>query len=1235
MTCRHALRRRNLTFGFGLALTGVTAFALAQDTVPAPVPPFAFPAAPAAQPVQTAPQRTEPTRIGPDGKPHPLPEGYMTAINPLQFANPPAPQEGKVMNADAVKQGQPFVPQFGSKGETPGIAYRGGFFLPPQNERVQPALVRTAQARTRQRDAIAGSPAPSVYALLLLDENLTDALASQLTNAGVELLGHYPINAVRVRIPADALQAVAALPGVRWIGQPTRAQKFAPEMQAAVAQRAALLTAVQTVPVFVHLFGPDANGEQQAALQALGATLHVVDTGLNLMQVEIPLASLDAAANLDAVLYIEPVPEMHPLDAQSMSSINADMLWGSYFPANNNAATQVKMGIVDTGSYVYHTDFSGIFGGSTGYNFISGENWYDDLQGHGTFCSGLVMGEGRGNAMYRGVASGLVSHGDPNNNPDWLVAQVFDKNKNTQNSSDYKGLQAMNGEFNAALKRQVFNASFGGFALNLTGTDAYCIKVDQMFQNNVLAVVAAGNNGYSASGGTINTPGVAKGALTVGAVVDDDVFGATTDTMASYSSRGATGDGRVKPDVVAPGSYIDSTRTQTGSGYSYNGTGTSFAAPHVTGIAASLMGHYNLNAWQTKAAIIAGAIDLGLGSTNQGRGKVDAMTANYAIDGGWKQIFGNTIGGTGSVQYADFSLGHAVANLRIVLTYPDTPPAGGASVAIVNDLDLGLQVGGLTTDWSGSYFSSSSRDTVEVINVPNAAAGNYRIKVHSYRVTGSQAWAVAWATTDTPPAANVTTTLNVPYAVSTNTSFLVDAYAANHSYVATGVAGEIYPPSGFTINTLYAYRNGPSGTEYFAFANPDSGAAGHYIPSHMDMGNIANGYSRHLAWSLKTGSAEGYQPVTFYAFPSNGNNAHSSANVLVDGTAPVFGTAVINHWSEGLQADVTLPVSDALSGLAVSTAYYRASKDGGNTWFVNWTHTSSTGSNKTTAAQTITAPGIAFGQNDATNNLVQFYIEDMAGNYVYSPMISAATGTLTDFALAVHTIAAPDGLSATVTLSDPAPAGGAVVALTTDNATAVGIPATVTIPEGTTSVAFALTTSDPGMDTTVNLTAAYGGATVSQTLLVRTAVNCDGVVTLDSIVDAAQSITFAFIPTDGSATVTMTQTLAANGAYHLTGVPAKTYTLRVKGAKWLAETVSVDATAGDVTGADVFLPGGDANDDNVVDIADFGTLVNAYNGIKGVSGSNYDAAADFNCDGFCDIADFGILVNNYNRSGAP
>ena len=81
--------------------------------------------------------------------------------------------------------------------------------------------------------------------------------------------------------------------------------------------------------------------------------------------------------------------------------------------------------------------------------------------------------------------------------------------------------------------------------------------------------------------------------------------------------------------------------------------------------------------------------------------------------------------------------------------------------------------------------------------------------------------------------------------------------------------------------------------------------------------------------------------------------------------------------------------------------------------------------------------------------------------------------------------------------------------------------------------------------------------------------------------------------------------------------------------------MSVDATNGDVLGVTATLKAGDTNNDNSVDIADFGVLVNAYNGDANIPGSGYDPAADFNYDGVVDIADFGILVNNYNLSGDP
>ena len=146
-----------------------------------------------------------------------------------------------------------------------------------------------------------------------------------------------------------------------------------------------------------------------------------------------------------------------------------------------------------------------------------------------------------------------------------------------------------------------------------------------------------------------------------------------------------------------------------------------------------------------------------------------------------------------------------------------------------------------------------------------------------------------------------------------------------------------------------------------------------------------------------------------------------------------------------------------------------------------------------------------------------------------------------------------------------------------------------------------------------------------------------GNVLLEGIANAApaQTVTFQFRATDGSGvSVTKTAAVLPSGAFALTGIPAKAYTLRVSGAKWLAQNAGVDATTGDVSGVGVTLPAGDANGDNRVDVLDFGALVNAYGSSASVSGSSYDATADFNCDGLVDVLDFGLLVNNYGAAGA-
>ena len=148
-----------------------------------------------------------------------------------------------------------------------------------------------------------------------------------------------------------------------------------------------------------------------------------------------------------------------------------------------------------------------------------------------------------------------------------------------------------------------------------------------------------------------------------------------------------------------------------------------------------------------------------------------------------------------------------------------------------------------------------------------------------------------------------------------------------------------------------------------------------------------------------------------------------------------------------------------------------------------------------------------------------------------------------------------------------------------------------------------------------------------------------GVVTFDGLTSPGSAnpaapvgpLTFTLRPVVGTP-LTVTQSLAPDGSYTLSNVPAGSYTLAVKGSKWLQKVVAFDASFASVSGVNIALSGGDANGDNVIDIADFGVLVNAYGGAAG-SGSGYDIRADFNCDGVVDIADFGILVNNYGASG--
>ncbi|MGV3639791.1 MAG: S8 family peptidase [Adhaeribacter sp.] len=302
---------------------------------------------------------------------------------------------------------------------------------------------------------------------------------------------------------------------------------------------------------------------------------------------------------------------------------------------------------------------------------------FQDAFGHGTHVAGIIAGEVPAEAAqarklqaltrYRNEQGEIVHEASPLANGisgmaprcQLVSLKVLNEQGVGQASSliaAIEHVQEING-YGRDIKIHGVNMSLGysfdpeWFAC---GQSPLCVEVNRLVKSGVVVVAAAGNTGYGyartafkdivATGMplSINDPGNAELAITVGSTHREMPH---TYGVSYFSSKGPTGDGRMKPDLVAPGEKIVSCAAGSkrvpapgqaaGQADLYvEDSGTSMAAPHVSGVVAAFLSirrEYIGRAEVVKEIFVSTATDLKRDRYFQGHGLIDLMRAIQSV----------------------------------------------------------------------------------------------------------------------------------------------------------------------------------------------------------------------------------------------------------------------------------------------------------------------------------------------------------------------------------------------------------------------------------------------------------------------------------------------------------------------------------------------------------------------------------------------------------------------------
>ncbi|MBN1673090.1 MAG: S8 family serine peptidase [Kiritimatiellae bacterium] len=839
-------------------------------------------------------------------------------------------------SADPEVVGDPVAPQFEIHLQAARIdtARAGRYGQPAANAA---RLFRESKQQRSARDVL-----PFV---LQFDGAVRAEAKAAVRKAGGILRGYLPYNAFVAELTEDALARTAQLPGVQWIGEFRPSFKIQPFLAYLTDEAARGEAAAVAVPgrlaVTVQTFAPEEAESVAACIRDAGGAVELQTAGTRCGRVRarVAPARVGELAALAAVHWIEEYvePELCNDLAVSSSHMNVSFAWAMGFAGTNQVIGHADTGL-DTGSAgTIHPDFAGRIKAA----FARARAAWSDPDGHGTHTAGSILGSGAASGgQYKGVAyEAQIVH-----------QSVMDSAGRLTGIGDEYDLFHQTYTNGARLHSDSWGAAVGGaYDYSARRTDEYMWDHPDM-----LVLFSAGNEGTDANRNgvvdpdSIGSPGTAKNCLTVGAAESDrapgsgglssytwgqawgydfpanPVYGDYIDQsaqgpqgIAGFSSRGPTDDGRVKPDIVAPGTDIISCRSQVASGtgwgvkdanYLFMG-GTSMACPLTAGAAAlarqflvELEGIANPSAAAVKALLVNGAVSLSPGQYGTGaQREIPAAPRPNNVEG-WGQVNvddtlfppaplvltvhdGDSLA-TG--QHEEYEIGiNGTNTLRVTLAYTDYPGTAGSGKALVNDLDLVLIAPNGTNYFPGGGSAPNRTDNVEGIDLPNPPSGTYTIRVSGYNTPqGPQPFALVVC----GPVSS-----NAPGVLKFGSSTLSAGEGDGSASITVARAGG----SDGTVTVDYATSNGTAqaGTDYTAaagtltFGNGETAKA--FAVPLADDAEIESAETVLLSLGAVTGGAQLGTP-SHAVLTLADNDASSSTNTLL---SEAFSAGLPAGWS--------------------------------------------------------------------------------------------------------------------------------------------------------------------------------------------------------------------------------------------------------------------------------------------------------------------------------------------------